>query len=308
MRFKKFDLNLLVALDALLAERSVSRAAQRLNLSPSATSDALARLRDYFSDDLLVQVGRRMEPTARAEGLKDAVRDLLVQMDHTISAQPAFDPARSDRVFRIYASDYTQLVFGPRLMSLVAAACCSATFDFMPQVAEPQRDLERGEADLLILPRDLMSPDHPHLPLFDEDFVCVVAADGPLARDVLTREQYLAAGHVVMRPHATGPSSSHEDWFVRRMGVPRRVVATTYGFATVAGLVAGTPYVATMHRSLAHLIAGTWPLKVVPCPIDIPPMTQAMQWHRARTQDPGLDWLRQIMIAAAGRPQETSSA
>jgi len=301
MRFKKFDLNLLVALDALLAECSVARAAARLNLSPSATSDALARLRDYFGDELLVQVGRRMEPTARAERLRDAVRDLLVQMDHTISVQPAFDPARSDRTFRIYASDYTQMVVGPQLMAMAAAAGCSATFDFLPQVAEPQRDLERGEADLLILPRNLMSPDHPHQPLYDEDFVCVVAAEGPLARGELTRERYLAAGHVVMRPHATGPASSHEDWFVRRLGVSRRVVATSYGFATVAALITGTPHVATMHHSLAQRMARTWPLKVRPCPLDIPPMTQAMQWHRARTQDPGLDWLRGLMAAAAAQ-------
>lgn len=299
MRFKKFDLNLLVALDALLTERSVSRAAARLNLSPSATSDALARLRDYFGDELLVQVGRRMEPTARAEGLHDEVRELLVRLDHTISAEPAFDPARSDRTFRIYVSDYTQMVLGPQLMRLAAAAGCSAVFDFLPQVAEPQRDLERGDADLLVLPETLMSPAHPHQRLYDEAFACVVCAQGPLARGTLTRARYLQAGHVVMRPQSTGPSSSYEDWFVRRLGLQRRVVATSYGFASVAALVVGTPFIATMHRRLARLAARTWPLQVKPCPIAIPAMTQAMQWHRARTQDPGLQWLRQVMTGAA---------
>ena len=299
MRFKKFDLNLLVALDALLAERSVARAAARLNLSPSATSDALARLREHFGDPLLLQVGRRMEPTARADALRDAVRDLLVQLDHTISAEPAFDPARSERTFRIYVSDYTQMVLGPHLVARAAAARCSAAFDFLPQVAQPQRDLERGEADVLILPQNLMSPDHPHEPLYEEGFVCVAWQGGALARGTLTRERYLDAGHVVMRPQSTGPASSYEDWFVRRLGVERRVAATSYGFATVAALLVGTDHVATMHASLARLLATTWPLVVRPCPVEIPPMTQAMQWHRARAQDSGLEWLRGVLRASA---------
>ena len=187
MRFNKFDLNLLVALDALLTERSVSRAAARINLSPSATSDALARLRAFFGDELLVQVGRRMEPTPRAEGLQHAVRDMLVRLDSTITTQPTFDPSRSDRAFRIYASDYTQMVLAPHVMRLAAAERCSATFDFLPQVAQPQRDLERGDADLLVLPHNLMSADHPIETLYEEAFVCVVWAGSGLAKGATGR-------------------------------------------------------------------------------------------------------------------------
>ena len=301
MRFKKFDLNLLVALDALLAERSVAKAATRLNLSPSATSDALARLRDSFGDPLLVQVGRRMEPTARAEALQATVRELLVQLDHTISAESAFDPAASDRSFRIYASDYTQLVLGPPLMARLAAVRCSAVLDFLPQVAQPHRDLERGEADLLVLPRQLMSPDHPHEALYEESFVCVLWQDSALARGTLTRQRYLDAGHVVMRPAATGRDSSYEDWFVKQAGVQRRVAATSYGFATTAALLVGTDLVSTMHASLARLMARMLPLALRPCPLDMPPMTQAMQWHRARSQDTGIAWLRRMLLEAAAQ-------
>ena len=118
MRFNRLDLNLLVALDALLTERSITKASERLNLSQSATSNALARLREYFDDELLVQVGRRMEPTPRAEGLRDAVRDVLVRVDATIAIQPEFDPSKSDRIFRIFVSDYTQMVFAPHLLAL----------------------------------------------------------------------------------------------------------------------------------------------------------------------------------------------
>jgi DNA-binding transcriptional LysR family regulator len=299
MRLKKFDLNLLVALDALLSERSVSRAAARLNLSPSATSDALGRLRTYFDDPLLVQVVKRMEPTARADQLKSAVHELLVQVDHTISAQPVFDPSTSDRQFRIYASDYTQFVLGHRLMSAAAAERCTAGFDFLPQVAEPQRDLERGDADLLILPSSLMSALHPQEPLYDETFVCAVWADSALARGTLTLERYMAAGHVLMRPQGAPRETSYEAWFMRQSGLQRRVAATSYGFATAAGLLVGTELIATMHASLARLLSQVWPLALRPCPVDVPVMTQSMQWHRARTLDPGLAWLRGLAHAAA---------
>jgi DNA-binding transcriptional LysR family regulator len=302
MRFNRLDLNLLVALDALLAERSVTRAAARLNLSPSATSDALARLRAYFDDELLVQVGRRMEPTPRAEGLGVAVRDMLVRVDATITTPPQFDPATTDRCFRIFASDYTQMVLMPHVMRRLAAARCTARFEILPQVADPQRDLERGEADLLILPTALLSPSHPQQTLYTEDFVCAIWADSPLARQPLTVEAYLAADHVVMRPQST-TSDSYEDWFVKRAGVRRRVVATSYGFATVPALLIGTPFVATMHRRLASLLAAVWPLALRPCPLDVPAMQQGAQWHRYRTHDPGLRWLlTQLQAGADGLP------
>jgi len=298
MRFNRLDLNLLVALDALLAERSVTKAAQRLNLSPSATSDALSRLRDYFADDLLVQVGRRMEPTPRAEALQESVRDVLVRVDSTIAMQPSFDATQSDRVFKIFASDYTQMVVCPRVTAAAAAQRSTVGFEFLPQVDNPQRNLERGEADLLVLPRPLMAGDHPHEVLYEERFVCVAWAGSELARGgELTLERYLGAGHIIMRPHAVR-AVTFEDAFVKRMGVARRVVATSYGFAPMPGLLMGTELVATLHERLARLMLSIWPLVVLPCPIAIPPMEQALQWHKYRTQDEGLVWLRGLFRQA----------
>lgn len=105
MRFNKLDLNLLVALDVLLVERNVSRSADRLHVTQSAVSNALARLRDYFDDEILVPVGRRMELTPRAELLKEAVRDILVRIESSVTAKPLFEPRTSDRRFRIFVSD-----------------------------------------------------------------------------------------------------------------------------------------------------------------------------------------------------------
>ncbi|HNK17378.1 MAG TPA: LysR family transcriptional regulator [Piscinibacter sp.] len=300
MRFNHLDLNLLVALDALLAERSITKAAERLHLSQSATSNALARLRDYFDDELLVQVGRRMEPTPRAEGLRDAVRDVLVRIDSTIAMQPEFDPSTSDRVFRIFASDYTQFVFVPHLLALAARERCTSSFEFLPQVSNPQRSLERGEADLLIIPRGFLSPDHPEEVLYREDFVCVVWRDAELARGELTFDRYVAAGHVVMQPPGQS-GDSFENWFVKRYGVSRRIATSSYGFATLPSLVVGTENVATVHRRIAELMKPVLPIELRAPPLPIPVMEQGLQWHKYRTQDPGLVWLRGLLRRAVAR-------
>lgn len=300
MRFNRLDLNLLIALDALLSERSITRAAERLSLTPSAVSSALARLRDYFDDELLVQVGRKMEPTPRAEGLHDAVRDVLVRIDSTIAAQPRFDPSTSDRTFRIFVSDYSQLVLMPHLLALADDQGCTARFEFLPQVSNPQRSLERGEADLLIIPQGFMSPDHPQEVLYDEAFECVVWAHGPLARGAFDFDRYVAASHVVMQP-PNSAGESFEGWFVRRYGITRRVAVTTYSFMAMPALVEGTACVATVHARLARLFVGRWPLVTRPMPLPMENMRQSVQWHKYRTQDPGLRWLRGLLGQAVQR-------
>jgi DNA-binding transcriptional LysR family regulator len=298
VRFHKLDLNLLVALDVLLKERSVTRAAEALNLSASAVSNALSRLRDYFEDELLVQIGRKMELTPRAEGLRDAVRDVLLRIDSSIAAPPAFDPRASDRTFRIFASDYTQLVLGPELMSLAANQKSTVRFEFAPQVSQPHRYLESGEADLLIIPTGFTSPDHPREVLYREGFVCMVWRDGALAGKPIDFESYVEAEHVVMRP-AGGRADAFEGWFLKRYGITRRIAVQTYSFVTLPALLVGTDRIATVHERTARRLVGAWPLEIHPTPMTIDPMEQAMQWHKFRSNDPGLAWLRGLVVEAA---------
>ena len=302
MRFNKLDLNLLVALDAMLSLKSVSRAAEQLNLSQSAMSNALARLREHFDDDLLVQVGRKMELTPRAEGLQDAVRDVLVRVDTTISAKPEFVPATSDREFRIFVSDYSMVTLMPHLLALAAQASHSVRFHFLPQQNQPQRLLDRGEADLLVIPKIYCSPDHPTEKLLDEDFCCIVWQDGQLATPErspagrLTLDAYQGAGHVVFQPPGGAPS--YEGTAMQRLGVTRRVEVATFSFVGALSLVVGTDRIATVHRRLAGYGRQFLPLKVLESPVALPPMNQVMQWHEYRTNDPGLVWLRALLLRA----------
>ena len=303
MRFNKLDLNLLVALDAMLTERSVIRAATRLNLSPSATSNALARLRDYFEDELLVQVGRKMELTPRAEGLLDAVRDVLVRVDSAIAIPPQFVPSESERVFRIFVSDYAQAIFVRHVLALAHEQRSTVGFDFLPQEFNPQRALERGEVDLLIIPKNFNSPDHPEEVLYQEEFVCVVSRDSYLAQGALTFDRYVGARHVEMRPSSTDGQSFESRLFTRH-GVARQIAVTTYSFSAMPALVVGTDLIATVHARLARQAALTLPIVLLPPPMEIKAMEQAVQWHKYRTHDPGLVWLRGLLRQAVGRMEQ----
>jgi len=304
MRFKKLDLNLLVALDVLLKERSVSRAAEVLNLSASAVSNSLGRLREYFDDELLVQIGRKMELTPRAEGLHTAVRDVLLRIESTIADQPVFDPSGSDRVFRMLASDYTQMVLAPSLLALATTAQSTVRFEFLPQVSAPDKQLERGEADLLIVPTGFMSPDHPREVLYHEDFVCVVWRGSNLAQGELTFDRYVNSGHVVMVP-VGGQGQAFEGWFLKRYGVTRRVAVSTYSFVTLPVMLVGTEYIATVHARVARRLAQAFPLEIRPTPMPFDRMEQSVQWHKFRTNDPGLVWLRGMLAQAARHMDET---
>ena len=173
MRFKGLDLNLLVALDILLAESSVSRAAERLHISQPAASAALGRLRDYFGDELLIQHGKRMIPTSYADSLAPEIRRILGQVDSIIQMSSEFDPPSSKRVFRLMASDYIAAVLiGPAIKRLAEVAP-----DIQLDIRLPSErvgiEFERGEIDLVLTPEEYISPNHPAELLFEEQHVVV---------------------------------------------------------------------------------------------------------------------------------------
>ncbi len=300
MRFKKLDLNLLVALDALLTEKNVTRAGERVFLSQSTMSNALARLRQYFDDELLVQVGGRMELTPRAVMLHDAVRDVLVRIDTTIAAKPAFDPAESEREFTLFVSDYSMEVLIPGALALASAQGSRVRFNLQPQVNQPYRHLERGEADLLIIPQTFCSPDHPVDLLFEDRFVCVVWRESALAQGELTQERYLRARHVTMRPPGGG-QPVFDTWLASDHGLSREIGLATYSFGVIPHLVVGTELVGTVHARLAQRLQPLLPIEIRPVPLPMRAFSQAMQWHKYLTRDPGLIWLRSLLKEAAAR-------
>jgi len=300
MRYKKLDLNLLAALDALLTEKNVTRAGERVFLSQSTMSNALARLRQYFDDELLVPVGGRLELTPRAAMLHDAVRDVLVRIDITIAAKPAFDPTASEREFTLFVSDYSMEVLIPGMLALASQQGSQVRFNLEPQVSQPHRHLERGEADLLIIPKSFCSPDHPVDQLFEDRFVCVVWRESALAQGELTTERYLKARHVTMRPPG-GSLPVFDTWLASDHGLSREIGLSTYSFGVIPHLVVGTDLIGTVHARLAQRLQPLLPIEIRPVPLPMRAFTQAMQWHKYLTRDPGLIWLRDLLKTAAAQ-------
>ncbi|MGC2774754.1 MAG: LysR family transcriptional regulator [Bradyrhizobium sp.] len=298
MRFNnKFDLNLLVALDHLLHLRSVSGAAARMNMTQSAMSNALLRLRTYFDDELLVKIGRKMELTPRAEVLKGSIRDLLVRVDWAIAATAQFDPDQSDRCFKILASDYTLVTLIPALLARCETAAPGIRFDFQQQVQHPERALERGDVDLLIIPEEYSSKLHPSEVIFEEDFCAIAWSKGRFGKGKLSKQDFAKASHVVMRPAIA--AQSLETHHLEQRHVTRSEDVSTYAFTTIPHLVTGTNRLATVHRRLALSAQRSLPIRIIELPVALPMMRQCVQWHRYRSNDAGLLWLRNLMRSVA---------
>lgn len=289
MRFEKLDLNLLIALDAFLQEKGVSLAADRLNLSQSAASGALAKLREYFKDDLLVMQGRSMALTPRAEKLIEPVQQVLDQIRSTIMVPEPFDPATSDRTLAIMATDY---VFDILLRPAIIACATEAPgirFHLVPIVEQPLDAIQRGHADLLIGIDNVISPDNAHEVLFTEDFVVVGWADNPMLTGPMTLDLYQQLGHVSVR--FGRQTSSYEASAATTRLIERRVEIVASSFTSVGGLVVGTNRIATMHRRLALRMAQTLPLKLMDVPFDLPPIREIAQWSSRSANDPAIAWL-----------------
>lgn len=302
MRFKGFDLNLLVALDQLLTERSVSRAAEKLYRNQSTVSGVLARLREHFDDDLLVQVGREMVPTARGMELASAVRDFLRQVDATILTAPDFDPASSERTIRIFASDYLMIAGLADAIRVITRQAPNLRFEvlqpaqFQSHRNAPANLLETGEIDLLTMPQAYVSPAHPQLPLFTETFCCLLCRNNSAVGERIELEDFLQMQHVTV---SFGPHSapSYEEWFSREFGEnARRIDIVAGSFSTMPFLINGTNRIALAHRRLAEAFTRILPLRIVEAPFAIPPLTEAIQWHQYGATDRALMWVRDRIV------------
>jgi LysR family transcriptional regulator, nod-box dependent transcriptional activator len=299
MRFERLDLNLLVALDALLDERSVSLAADRIFLSQSATSSALGRLREYFGDELLVAKGRQMVLTARAEELVEPVHAVLEQIRTTISVSPPFDPATCDRTLRIMASDYMTEVLLSQVFASIAEEAPLIRFEIQPMTEGPVDSLERGFIDLLLTVDFGMTSDHPSQILFGDDYVVIGCANNPAMKEPMTKELYFELGHVTSR-FGKARVPAFDDWFMRRQKQQRRIEIVAPSFLSIPGLIAGSKRIATIHRRLAERIADSMPLVVHELPLAMPPIREGAQWHLANNNDAAIRWfVEKLALVAA---------
>lgn len=313
MRYHRLDLNLLVALDALLEESSVSRAADRVFISQPAMSNALARLRAHFNDQLITQVGRRMVLTERAQALRPGVRDVLLRILELTRPVDDFDPTRDRRHFKLAASDYFAVCVLPRLLRYLEQHAPAIELDVLPLSPKLSEELDRGELDILIVPTIYAFEEHRQQSLFEDDWVCVAWQGNRHLGKTLSLKKYLALEHVVKREnHPDFPPM--DELLTSRLGLVRKVAVRVSQYSLLPVSVVGTERIATVQRGLAEQYRQWYHLSVYRCPFEAEPLHELMQWHRVNDVDSGHAWLRAAIAglfsghAGSGRPEQKAKA
>ncbi|OPY94296.1 LysR family transcriptional regulator [Bradyrhizobium sacchari] len=300
MRFKGLDLNLLVALDALIAERNLTSAARKINLSQPAMSAAVARLRSYFRDELFGMRGRELVLTSRAEALAAPVRDALTHIELSIMARDVFDPARSNRRFRIALSDFITVVFFRNVVGRVAREAPTVSFELVAPTDEHEELLRRGELDFVILPDFFMSGAHPKAALFEERLVCVGCRTNRELLRRLTFDRYISMGHVAVKQEGARKTPVEQSLLID-LGRDRRIDILVQSFSMIPPLLVGTNRIGTMPLGLVKHFQRTMPLQIAELPHPFPAFTEAVQWPALHNSDPESLWMREILLQEATR-------
>jgi DNA-binding transcriptional LysR family regulator len=288
------DLDLLVALDALLRERQVTRAAQRLGVTQSAASQKLRRLREAFDDPLLVSGRPLMVLTPRAIALRDPLARAITELRAAVRLGAPFEPTISTWRFVLLGNDLAEVAALPPLLGLLEREAPRSSLSFERADADSIARLEQGSADLAFLPDFMVHGSLRRLPLPPEPFVVLLRRDHP-ARRKLDLERYLELGHLLVAPR--GLPGSIVDSALEALGQKRRVVARVQHFVSAPPIVAATDLAVTLPRGVHTALANYYPVVAVPAPIELPIDRASVVWHERAHDDAGVQWLRSRIAA-----------
>ena len=297
MNLAGIDLNLLVAFDALMEERNVTRAGRRVGLSQSAMSNALQRLRAALGDELFVRAPDGMRPTPRAEDLTTPLRRALLDIRGALDAA-GFDPTTPARRFTLSLGDYATAVLGAPLAGLVRAGAPGVDLRVIANSnKEVPAQLDAGEADLAQAwfpapPARLM-----HATLYEESYVCVMRPDHPLAEGPLTLERYASWPHLLISPR--GDDAGFADEALAQYGLSRRVAMTVPHFTAALLVVARSDLISTVPKRIAGALPGNAGLRVRELPYKSFRVPITLFWHPRVDSHPAHRWLRGLLVEAA---------
>jgi DNA-binding transcriptional LysR family regulator len=291
------DMNLLLALHALLEERHVTRAAARIGITQSAMSHALSRLRTLLDDPLFVRSPRGMVPTPHALSIAEPLARALGQIEDVLSRRTAFDPKTARRTFRIGAGDYGEVLFAAPLAALVEAEAPNLEIAIEPISLEVPRALETGAVDVIV---GYGSDDWPGIfrkQISVDKFVCVVREGNPAVTRSLSLDTYVAVSHVLVSPSGTG--RAYVDAILQKRGLTRRIGVRVPHFLVAPLVVSRTDLILTVPERVARTFEGAIGLKIVKCPIELDDIRMSQMWHERMNLDPAHVWLRNALDDAA---------
>jgi DNA-binding transcriptional LysR family regulator len=289
------DLNLLVVFDALMTDKSVTRAGERIGLSQPATSNALARLRSLIKDDLFIRTAAGLRPTPIAIALHQQLRPSLQQIQAALLEQSTFDPATSDRVFAIGMSDYVEFTLLPSLMQKLQTLAPGIGV----QIRSGDRDkllslIDSNEIDLAcgVFPEQIAW--HQEQQLLQESYICVCRKNHPVIGSSLSLEEYLSVSHLLVS--VKEDRIGRVDALLAEQNLKRHIALSTPHFLTVPFILAQTDLVATLAHRVALTFAQDLKLKLLPLPFLMPAFSVSMRWHRSTETSPACQWLRSIAL------------
>lgn len=301
-----FDMNLLVAFEALIKECSVSRAAERIGIGQPAMSHALSRLRDVFKDELFIRTPSGMQPTSRALELAEPIASALDQIRSAIFEKPSFDPKTGRRTFTVGLTDYLETTLLPRLVHTLQRE--GPGMSVVVRSIDRRRGLEMLDQDYIDLGAGVfpeVSSRHRAKPLFDDNYVCLFNPDHLKFDLPLTLETYLALGHITVSPQEgdVGPV----DQILAERGLKRRVVIATPRYMAASFALKETSLMATLPKRIALLCSDAFDLKAVPPPFETSAFEISVVWNRKYDGDAGHTWFRELFCRTAAEAKQTSS-
>jgi len=308
MNIDRVDLNLMVYLDVLLREGSVTKAAQQLGITQPAMSNGLKRLRDLFNDPLLVRTSEGMTPTERALELQPLIRSALNELEAALQTQGEFDASLSHRVFRIMVSDYAESTLVPELVKRLRAEAPSIILDVLTPSDVTFKDVEAGRVDMAINRFDDMPQSFHQKTLWEDDFVCLVNPDHPRVGD-FDLDAYLDSMHIWVSKTGMGAGVGIDpekiirlgwvDNALSKMGHKRKISVFTRHYQMPALLALNNDLVATLPRKVAEMQAESSGLFVKETPFEVPAFELKMAWSPLVQHHQAHKWLRRLIVEVA---------
>lgn len=297
---KKFDLNLLNTFDALWRERNVTRAAQRMNVTQPAVSNALSRLRETFGDELFIRTPSGVEPTERCAEIAIDVREALRHVERTLASHDSFDPSVSERTFRIGALDYFDHVVLPPLMEKLRKDAPRVDLRISPvKLGETFEALDSGDLDFLFFGGAEPPKRISFQQLMEERFVLIMREGHPKANERMTLQQYADLAHIVFSTR--GDSHTRIDDLLAEQGLQRRVALTSSHHTSIAETVRDTDMVALSPSRLARRHVERGGVIAVQPPLEFPHFSVQFYWSRRLNSDPGAMWLKSVFEEVCGQ-------
>lgn len=294
------DLNLLVAFDALMAERSVTKAGKRIGRTQPAMSAALSRLRGLFDDQLFVRGQDGLQPTQRAVELAEPLGRALEEIGRTLGFAQAFDPALSRMALNIALQEHAGFKLLPKLLTCLFQHAPATKLNIRTYTARKEAItlLDAGEADVAVGVPSTSAPGRIFTRrLFEEPFMCVVRRDHPIAAGPLDLDTFLSLEHLLVSPE--GDRYGHIDTALAERGLKRSLAVTLTQMYAAPALIAGSDLIATLMRGVVDLSPHRDRLVTLEPPLPIDPCTYVMYWHRRNDAHPAQRWLRDCITSVA---------